>query len=66
MAKIIMLRLPEKVAKRVQEIAEKKAIGLSTAIREMICEHMNEIAPTASRSKMSVDAASTNEGVCQQ
>ena len=60
MAKIIMLRLPEKVAKRVQEIADKKAIGLSTAIREMVCEHMNEIASTASRTKMPVDAASTN------
>ncbi len=66
MARIIMLRLPEKVAKRVQKIADKKAIGLSTAIREMVCEHMNEIAPTASRAKMSVDATSTNEGVCKQ
>ena len=61
-----MLRLPEKVAKRVQEIADKKSIGLSTAIREMVCEHMNEIVPTASRAKTSVDAARTNEGVCKQ
>lgn len=40
---MVMLRLPEKVAKKIQKIADKKAIGLSTAIREIVCEKLDDI-----------------------
>ncbi len=56
MAKIVMLRLPEAVAEKIKKIADRKAIGLSTAIREMICEHLN--APVQP-SKAETGAAST-------
>jgi antitoxin component of RelBE/YafQ-DinJ toxin-antitoxin module len=41
-SKTIMLRLPEKVAEQVQKIADKQSIGISTAVRIMICERFNE------------------------
>ncbi len=58
MAKIVMLRPPEKVAEKIQTIADKKAIGLSTAIREMVSEHTTECAPVQP-SKAETSAAST-------
>lgn len=43
-----------------QTIADKKAIGLSTAIREMVSEHMTECAPVQP-SKAETSAASTDQ-----
>lgn len=56
MAKIVMLRLPEKVAEKIQKIADRKSIGLSTAIREIVCEHF---APAETLPKTAAGTART-------
>ncbi len=58
MSKIVMLRLPDSIAETVQRIADRKGLGVSTAIREIVCEHLN--APVQP-SKAKTSAASTPE-----
>lgn len=53
-----MLRLPDNVADKVQKIAKRKSIGLSTAIREIVCE---QLAPAETLPKTTAGAASATQ-----
>ncbi len=46
-----MMRLSDNIASKMQEIADRKGLGLSTAIREIVCEHLNTIAPAGNAAK---------------
>jgi hypothetical protein len=41
-SKIVMMRLPAKVAETIQKLADKKAIGLSTMSRIIILDYLAE------------------------
>ncbi len=56
--RMIMLRLPDNVADKVQKIAKRKSIGLSTAIREIVCE---QLAPAETLPKTTAGAASATQ-----
>lgn len=38
----VAIRLPPLVAKKLERIANKKAIGISTAVREILMQHFSE------------------------
>jgi len=45
MTKITMLRLPDAIGNEIQKKADRKGIPFATAVKEIICEHINNIAP---------------------
>ncbi len=51
MTKLSMIRLPDKTAGEVQKIADRKGLPFATTVKELICEHLNESAPTENPTK---------------
>lgn len=57
--KVTMLRLPDSIGAEIQKIADKKGIPFATAVKEMICERIHEIAPAPQPASKETSASQT-------
>ncbi len=51
MTKVTMVRLPDNVGEEIQRLADRKGLPFATVIKEIICEHINMIAPAENPGK---------------
>jgi predicted DNA-binding protein len=58
MARISLIRLPDREAAEVDKIADRKGLPFATTVRELICEYINGRASTQA-AKHVVDAQDT-------
>lgn len=45
MTKVSMIRLPDKAAREIEKIADRKGLPFATVIKEIVCEHLSGNAP---------------------
>lgn len=64
MTKVTMIRLPDHVGEEIQRLADRKGLPFATVVKEIICEHVNMIAPAVNPGKTSADTNTITEGMC--
>ncbi len=55
MAKLSLIRLPDKAGEEVEKYAQERGLAFATAVRCLVVERLKEIAPVANPAKMPAD-----------